>query len=319
MQEQARLASFPIAWFTVIMGLAGLSIAWNRAEMVWSLPFALSGLLRWLTVIVFALVAALYAAKLVRHPGEVTAEFYHPVKLNLFAAISIGLILLSIAFLHSALQASRYLWTLGAAVHLLFTLYVIGAWINQTHFQIHHINPTWFIPVVGNILVPIAGVQHANAEVSWFFFSIGLVFWLILATIVFYRVIFHEPMPSRLVPTMFILIAPPAVGFISYLAMTGSLDGFARVLYYSALFLTLLLLSQARRFLQLPFSLSWWAYSFPIAAVTIATLQFYQRTGVPFFAGLSVVLLGLLSVILSGLMARTLVAVFRREVCITEG
>ena len=71
--------------------------------------------------------------------------------------------------------------------------------------------------------------------------------------------------------------------------------------------------------MQLPFSLSWWAYSFPIAAVTIATLEFYHRTDASFFAGLSVVLLALLSVVLLGLMARTLVAVFRREVCIAEG
>ena len=43
-------------------------------------------------------------------------------------------------------------------------------------------NP-WFIPVVGNIIVPIAGVDDAPAEVSWFFFSFGLIFWIALFTL----------------------------------------------------------------------------------------------------------------------------------------
>lgn len=301
------------------MGLAGLTIAWSRAEEIFGLPFAASGALRTLTVAVFGLLAILYAAKLIRYRAEAAKELSHPVTLNFFPSISIGLILLSIAFLHTAPQASHLLWLIGTSAHLLFTLYVMGVWINHCHFQIQHINPAWFIPVVGNILVPIAGVQHANPEVSWFFFSVGLLFWLILVTIIFYRVIFHEPLPGRLAPTMFILIAPPAVGFLSYLAMTGNPDSFARMLYYSALFFTLLLLSQARRFFQLPFFLSWWAYSFPMAAITIATLSFYHHTRLTFFWWLAAGLLILLSLVVLGIVARTLVAVGRKEVCVEDG
>ena len=76
----------------------------------------------------------------------------------------------------------------------------------------------------------------------------------------------------RLTPTLFILLAPPSVGFIAYLQLIGSLDAFARILYYTALFLSLLLASNALRFLRIPFFISAWAYSFPLAALTIATL-----------------------------------------------
>lgn len=76
-----------------------------------------------------------------------------------------------------------------------------------------------------------------------------LLFWLVLLTI-----IFHEPLPERLTPTLFILIAPPVAGFISYEALTGQYDPFARVLYYAALFLTLLQFTQWRRFARLRFS-----------------------------------------------------------------
>lgn len=50
----------------------------------------------------------------------------------------------------------------------------------------------WFIQVVGNVLVPVAGVPLGFVDVSWFFFSIGMFFWLILMTLVFNRMIFHQ-------------------------------------------------------------------------------------------------------------------------------
>ncbi len=313
-----RLQHFPMAWFSTVMGLAGFTIAWTRASAVLDMPPVVGKALLVATITLFVILVLLYATKLVRFGEAVAKELSHPVKLSFFPTFSIALILLSIATLHSAPAASQALWTVGTAVHLLFTLYVMSVWLNHTHFQIHHMNPAWFIPVVGNILVPIAGVHHASPEISWFFFSIGLVFWLVLLTIVYYRVIFHDPLPDRLVPTMFILIAPPAVGFISYLSLTGGLDNFGRILFYAGLFLTLLLLSQIRRFARVKFFLSWWAYSFPMAAITIATMLMYQHTTLPFFAGLSYVLLGILSLIIAVLVVRTAIGVVRREICVEE-
>jgi tellurite resistance protein len=41
--------------------------------------------------------------------------------------------------------------------------------MHQNKYEIKHFNPAWFIPIVGNILVPIAGVHHAPIEISYFF------------------------------------------------------------------------------------------------------------------------------------------------------
>lgn len=209
-------------------------------------------------------------------------------------------------------------WLSGAVLHLVCTLYVLNSWLHHTHFEITHINPAWFIPVVGNILVPIAGVEHANMEICWFFFSLGFVFWLILFTIIIYRMIFHNPLPERMLPTLFILIAPPAVGFISYVKLVGHVDVFARMLFYSALFLTLLLFTQARRFIGMPFFMSWWAYSFPLAAMTIAAFVMHTHLG-----GMFLILFYLLLVILAAIMllliVRTLMAIKRGEICVEEG
>ncbi|MET0052654.1 MAG: SLAC1 anion channel family protein [Candidatus Thiodiazotropha sp.] len=220
--------------------------------------------------------------------------------------------------LHTLPGVSKVLWILGSALHLGFTLYVMNIWIHHDKFEVHHINPAWFIPVVGNVLVPVAGTAHGYYEISWFFFSIGIIFWLVLFTIIIYRVLFHNPLPDRLMPTFFILIAPPAVGFISYVKLNGGIDNFAHVLYYSGLFLTLLLFTMVFRFSRLQFFLSWWAYSFPLAAITIATLLMFEKTSNPGFAALGWVLLTVLSLVVTYLFYRTMRAVGGKKICMPE-
>jgi tellurite resistance protein len=132
-------------------------------------------------------------------------------------------------------------------------------------------------------------------------------------------VLFHNPLPEKLMPTFFILIAPPAVGFIAYYNLTGQLDPFARVLYYGGLFLTLLMLTQVARFVRLRFFLSWWAYSFPLAAITVATLLMYEISTNRFFYGLGLALLALLSLVVTFLLYRTLQAIAAKKICQPEG
>jgi tellurite resistance protein len=317
-REATRLRHFPVAFFAAVMGLAGLAIAWMRAEVVLRLPGAAGLALSWLALLAFAAIAIVYVAKLATHPGEVTKELRHPVRINFFPAISIGLVLLSIAFLERAPGPARWLCIAGAALHLAFTLYVLNAWIHRTGIEVTHVNPAWFIPVVGNVLVPIPGVRFLSPEVSWFFFSLGIVFWGVLLTIVMYRLFFHAPLPERLTPTLFILVAPPAVGCIAYYALTGTIDAFARILYYASLAFALLLASNAARFLRARFFLSAWAYSFPIAAVTIATLLMAHEVKAPGFGWLAGALLVLLTLVVAALVVRTLLAIARREICVEE-
>ncbi len=317
MSQESRIKYLPISAFATVMGLSGFTIAWEKAQTLTGFSgVAVTSLV--VTALLFVILVLAYGSKLLLHRAEVLQELHHPVRLSFFPTISISLVLLSIATLEINHGLSLVLWVGGSALHLLFTLYVLGAWINHEHFQIQHMNPAWFIPVVGNILIPIAGVSHGYVEISWFFFSIGLLFWLVLLTIVFYRIIFHAPLPGKLVPTLFILIAPPAVGFIAYVKLTGGIDVFARLLYYAGLFITLLLFTQVQRFARLKFFLSWWAYSFPLAAITIATLVMYQQLGHGFFLGLGVVLLAVLTMVIGVLLIRTALAVARREICVEE-
>jgi tellurite resistance protein len=304
--SSSRLQHFPIAFFAMIMGTAGLTLAWQKASHALQIPALIGQVLVVIVACLFAAICLGYVLKIKRFPEMSLKEFHHPIKISFFSAFSISLLLLSVATLEISVDLSLYLWGLGTLIHLGFTLHVVTQWIHHTKFEIQHSTPAWFIPVVGNILVPIAGVEHGFIDLSWFFFCIGLVYWIVLKTLIFNRVLFHDPLPEKLLPTLFILIAPPAVGFLSYLKLNGGeLDNFARILFYTAMFLVLLLTYQINRFRKIGFYLSWWAYSFPLAATSIALQTMYMLTGSALFGTLAWLSLAVATLVVIMLLFKT--------------
>lgn len=314
-----RLAHMPVSMFSIVMGLAGTTIAVERAEHLWGWSLSPSWVLLAVTALVFVAISLAYLAKFVLHRQHVIAEFNHPIRLSFFPAISIGMLLLAIASMGLFPRVALYLWVAGAAVQLLFTLAILSNWMHHETFQVQHSSPAWFIPIVGNILVPIAGVPLGFHEVSWFYFSVGLMMWTPLLAVLLNRFFFHPMIPSKLLPTLFILIAPPALGFISWVKLhNGVVDDAARLFYYFGLFVTLLLLAQAKYFMKVSFALPWWAYTFPVAAMTIATAVMLEKVGGTFFVMLFPMLLTVLIVLVSVISVRTVMAMLRGQICVPE-
>ena len=318
-QVEPRLAHLPVTLFASVMGLTGLTLALHGAEMRFDLGHGASGAVLAVSLATFLGLSVLYALKLLRHRQAVVAEWAHPVKLAFFPAISISLLLLGTALRPHLPGVAHVIWGLGVAGQGALTLAVISGWIGRRPFQTMHISPAWFIPAVGNVIVPVAGVSFGHLELSWLFFSTGLLFWLILLTLVMNRLMFHDPLPGKLLPTLAILIAPPAVSFLAWLQLNGGvLDPFARLLYYSAVSFALIVAVQAPGFARLPFALSWWALSFPVAALTLSTLRYGALSGLAGFTLPAIALLVLLIGIVGALAARTVLAALRGEICRPE-
>ncbi len=316
--NKRSLEYFPVQLFAVIMGISGFTIVFAKAYHLIDMPYWIYGALLFIDTVLFLGIFTAYMFKWLLYPEAVKNEFYHPIKSSFMAAISISFLLFSIAFYDFAPTVSILLWYVGAPLQLIFTLIIIRYWI-YNDLKVVHSNPAWFIPIVGNVLVPVVGVEAAPVWVSLFFFALGLFFWLVLFTIMMYRIVFHHPLAKKLVPTLFILIAPPAVGFISYFRITnGSIDMFSMFLYFIALFILLLLLFMVRMFDTKQFFISWWAYTFPLAAITIATLLMHMafRTTVT-YAG-SVILILLTTSVIGFVTVRTFQECRAEKICIEE-
>lgn len=313
MGSAAGLAHLPIGIFATVMGMAGLQLATARMAHAAPTLAPLATLLLGLTILLYLALLVLYGVKLARHGEAVRAEWRHPVRIAFFPTVTIGLLLIATTLAPHAPRLAEPLWLAGALAHFLAMLAVVTVWIEGTQFEPPHLNPAWFIPAVGNVLVPIAGVPLGWVELSWFFLGVGLLFWLVLLTIVFNRLVFHHPLPGRLLPTLAILVAPPAVSFLAWVKLEGEPGAFGRILYAAALLFALLVAVQAPKLARLPWALGTWAWSFPLAALTIATSVAGETLGQPLLQALSWALYPLLLAVIGALAWRTVKGAFAGE------
>lgn len=312
-----RLKHFPIPFFAVVMGLSGLSIAYQKAHHLFNIPKIFYEGLLLSASLAFLIISFFYTLKTFFYPDIVKQDFLHPIRINFFATISISLLLLSIAYYFYLPFVGIVLWFFGTIIHLFMTFYVVSFWIRH-NFEITHTNPAWFIPIVGNVLVPIIGVDILPKEFSFYFFSIGIFFWIILGTIIFYRIIFHHQLAQKFIPTLFILIAPPAVGFVSYIRLLGAFDIVAHFLLNIALFFTLLLFFMGKSFTKLKFFISWWAFTFPLDAISIAFMNAYQLNHSLIYGVFGLLFLSIATLVIGFVSYQTIYHILKQEICIEE-
>jgi tellurite resistance protein len=312
----SAFANFPIALFGSVMGLTGLSVAWRLAHVRYGVSLAWSDSIGVIAVLAFLAVVCGYTTKIVVAPQAVRSEFAHPIASSLFGTFLISLLLLPIIIAPIDLTIARFLWAIGAIGMTVFGWYVVDRWMSQRQLAVHA-TPAWIVPVVGMLDLPLAmpalGLQEMHA-VMVFGLAVGLFFALPLFTMIFSRLIFEEPLPNPLQPSLMILLAPFAVGTSTYIVTTGQVDLFAESLFGLTLFMLAVLLGRLRYLAQCcPFRVSWWAVSFPLAASAIAALRI--ATALPGWCAdaTAVALLGLSTLAIAALLLRTMVGVIRGE------
>ncbi len=313
----SRLQNFPVMMFALVMGLSGLSLVYLKASHFLGYPKFLSLAICYVDLAIFAFISLTYMLKAFKYPQNIKGEFAHPVRVNFFAAIAIAFLLISMIMRDLKWEYFIYFWYLGAAFEAFMTLYVISYWINK-NVEIKHSNPAWLIPVVGNVIVPLGGIGYIDNGILFYFFSVGIFFWIILLAILLNRIIFHNQLAQKFMPTLFILLAPPAIGMVSYVKMTGHFDIFAQGLYNIALFFSLLLIFMVRNFTNLKFFISWWAFTFPLAAMSIASILAYNKTSLIFYKIVSHASIVITTLVVLYVSLHTIKHMMKKEICIAE-
>lgn len=277
--NKQSLRYFPIILFASVMGFAAVSIAIINLENIYQLNSIASSIFVTLTTILFVLNGGILIYRFIRYLENVKQDFNHPVKVNFFATISISLLLLAVLYVDIQYHVSFVFWLAGMVLQLLLTLIILTKLLWNAPFDLKLFTPATFIPIVGNLVVPIGGFAYVSEQINWFFLAIGLFFSIVYIVFVFYRLFFVAPLPPPMLPSIFIALAPPSVGFVAYTTAIDTVDVFAQILYGLALFFGLFLIIQFVRMIQGPFFITMWAFLFPTGAFTIATVQMYHETG----------------------------------------
>ena len=272
--EENWLAVLPFSLFSMSLGYAGLAVAWRQAGPLYGTPPLIADILMIIALMVFVALTYLQVRRFFLDSTYIAEEFRDPVKASFFATFSMSLLSLAGSVLVHSTALATALWLVGAAAQFVLAIAIIGRWFERD-CDVTYVNPGWFLPSAGNLLVPITGQKLGFEELSWFFFAVGFVFWVILFVILLYRVIFLGPFPRQLAPTLFVFLAPPSLAVLAIEALTGEIGTpISKVLIYIGLFFAILLAGMWRRFEETPFSPVWWSVTFPTAAFAAASERY---------------------------------------------
>ena len=290
------LANLPIPLLAVPLGLGGLGLGWRQMGAGHGFAWALGEALMLLTALAWALLAGLHLLRAVRHRQATREDWLHPFRGSFFGAASIGMMLTAAGLTPWLPGLARPMLLAAIALHLLVGLLLLAR-VLRGEGSSAMLNPPLMIPLVGNVLAPIFCAPLGLVQPGWMLFGIGMLLWLALQPLLFAR-IFEAPLPPSMRPSLFILLAPPAVGALAVEALGGPMPAML-ALYGLAAFTFALLLFALRSMLMSGFTLGFWAFTFPLAAFSTATMKL-----APAWIGWGMLLLS--TVVIGAIAARTL-------------
>jgi len=297
----------PLAVCGAGLGLLGLAQAWMVAAPRLGAPAGIGDALAVLGLAVAALIVAVQVVRTVRRPDLARAELRDPVSGPVVGTAPMMLSVAATVVLPFAPEAALVLVLVAAALHTVVALVVVCTWITAT-VAIEHVHPGWFLPVAGVLTLVPPAVAVGQTDVAWCAMGFGAVLWLPLFALILVRLIRAERLPNVYMPALFVLFAPPALLFNAYVALTGGLDPFAHVVLHSTTTTALLVAALAPLWWRAPFTLVWWATTFPMAALTVALITYVDLHGGATGRAMAIVLLAATTALVAVVLGRSLLA-----------
>ncbi|MQT15108.1 dicarboxylate transporter/tellurite-resistance protein TehA [Rhizobiales bacterium Sp-1] len=274
-----RLPAIPASFFGMVLGLSGLGVAWRAAHRVWGLPAAIGETLMALAALVWLAVSVLYVLKWVFRREAARQELDHPVQCCFVGLMGVATMLVGGAAQQPYSAAvALVLFALGAAFTLGFALWRTGGlWRGGRDHA--HSTPVLYLPAVAGSYV-VAAVAGGLGFTDWgqIAFGAGLFSWLAIESVLLHRLITLDSLPAPMRPLLGIQLAPAPVGAVAYLSVTnGPPDVFAHAMIGYGLLQALIVIRLLPWLRQAPFAPSYWAYTFGVAALSVAPLRLLER------------------------------------------
>jgi C4-dicarboxylate transporter/malic acid transport protein len=304
-------------WFASVMGTgivataaATLPVQWpglrGFATVIWVLAAA------WLMVL-----TAAEAVHWARHREAALGHARNPVMVQFYGAppmalltVGAGALLLGPGLIgaHAALIVGAVLWPLGTVAGLASSLAVPYLMFTRLRAAPDGAFGGWLMPVVppmvsaatGALLIPHLPAGQARLTLllaCYAMFGISLIASMVVITQLWQRLVQHSIGPAAMVPTLWIVLGPLGQSITA----AGLLGGAARltlpypygpafqafaVVYgvpvwgfavlWAAL-ATAITIRSARA--HLPFSLTWWSFTFPVGTLVTGTTSLALHTG----------------------------------------
>jgi tellurite resistance protein len=269
----------PAALFGAPMGMFALGLAWREATQAFGVPALLAEAILLLAGLALGAQTAAYGWKLLRRPEAARGDFFHPVQSSFFGAAAIDLTLLGAALAPYAAESARLVWSLGAVLQLVVAARTVLWWIARPPGWAA-VNPTWLIPTVGTLVVPATASLGGPPALAWIAALVGGASTAIVLPVVLWRLVQRGAPPPALLPTIAITMTPPALCALTWDALLGTATDPAALAILTAGYVALVGVAwQLPQLARAPFASSWWAYTFPLANLTLASFRLRAELG----------------------------------------
>jgi len=277
----ARFIRFPPAsFFGIALGLLAFGLLWRAAERLWQLPQAISEIILAIGGAVWVLLILLFAGKWLFARTEARAEFADAIQCCFIGLAPVTTMLSALALLPYAHDIAVALALLGAIGAIVFAVYRSGGlWRGDR--DLGTATAVLYLPTVAGSFVT-ASTLAALGWPDWgqLAFGGGVFSWLALESVLVNRLLHAPALAARLRPTLGIQLAPPAVGAVAYLNVTGSHgDVLVMAMIGYAILQGLILLRLLPWILAQPFSAGYWGFSFGVAALPTAVIRLAGEGG----------------------------------------
>ena len=287
--------NFTPSWFASVMGtgiLAMTSLFYSKYLPVLK---NLAYILFYFNILLFSVLLVPWILRWIFFKKEAINDLEHPILSNFYATIAIAMLVLAADFIviGKNMEIGEVFWFIGTLFTIFFGILTPYLMFKGEHVRLEHINPAWFIPPVGLIVIPIAGsliIPHLSGTLqefiiflNYFGWGAGFFIYLSLLAVCMYRFILHHPLPNTLAPTIWINLGPIGAGTVALINLIKNSSfitmpepfftfgflfwGFGIWWFMMAVILTLHYIKK----LELPYAMSWWAFTFPLGAYVAAT------------------------------------------------
>lgn len=296
----------PLSSLGIPFGLAGLAGTWSMAARTVAAPPVIAEVLWALAAVALLTVVPNYLWRARGQGGTVLGDLRDPVQ-GAFASLAPTSAMLVCT--HYALYvpvAGRIATGVFMAVALLF-----GAWflsqLGRGGRSIDAVHGGYLLPTVAAAFI----VGQGAGTFGWTLLSeaaiaVGILFWVVLGSVILARMAFRPALPDALLPTFAIFSAPPAVAGNAWFALNGGrIDIVETMLLGTFVLLILVQVMMLARYARLPFTLGFWAFTFTAASsgtFAVHWLGLWAGPGQALWAWLTI---GLVSVLIGSIAVRS--------------
>ncbi|MCS6560550.1 MULTISPECIES: transporter [Curtobacterium] len=304
---QRTTSRIPLNTLAVPFGLAGFAETWSYAAPVLHLPTVVPQVFWAIAAIAWVWLLGAHAVRGARVRERLVDQLRHPSQGPIAALVPATAMLLGVDLARFVPVAGQVVVLAAVATAAGFAAWLLSTWF-EGRLALESVHGGYLLPTVAAALVASVATHEVGVGwLSWPALGVGVFFWGVMTGLLLIRLAFRPALPGPLVPTMAILVAPPAVATLSVFALTdGAVTLPVQAIAGLGVLMVLVQLALLPRYVRLAFSLGFWSFVFPAAAVATAAVEWFRALALPSAWIPTAALLALLSVLVAVVGARSI-------------